>query len=402
MLGTGYHQREIIPMVSTAEDSTTGARTTWALQSYLKLEPVQLAMLTAIAVVFFLAVTGLSRLYRAQQESLGNRWYERGVADLSARNFNQAMLEFRTALRYSRDNYDYQLNLAESLLGLHRTQEAYSYFLNLWEREPENGMVNLELARIAAASGEKEQAERDYHNAIYATWPGDQEVQRRETRVELIKYLLKIGASEQAQAELIALEANLGNDPVQQERVGELFMLAQDYEHALAAYRVSLRSNRHNERAQAGAGWAAFETGQYPLAQRYLQMAVAANPNDRESAERLKTTSLVLQMDPFQRGLSVAHRNRIVVDAFATTGQRLKSCEGKPGSTAPATSQLGLADTWEALKPRITVRGLEREPDRVESAMDLVFEIERETASCAVVSAPDQALLLIARLHEGR
>ena len=389
-------------MVDSAKQSTTTVRSRWALPTYLTLEPVQLAVLTAIAVVFFLAVTGLSHLYRSQQESLGNRWYMRGVADLSTGNFNQSMLEFRTALRYSRDNYDYQLNLAESLLGLKRAPEAYSYFINLWEREPENGVVNLELARIAAASGQTEQAERYYHNAIYATWPGDREVQRRETRVELIEYLLKIGASQQAQSELIALEANLGNDPVQQERLGGLFMRAQDYEHALAAYRSSLRSNRRNGAALAGAGWAAYETGQYPLAQKYLEAALMINPNDTQSAARLKTTELILQMDPFQRGLSVAHRNRMVTDAFASAGQRLKSCEGKPGSTAAASSQLGLADTWATLQPRITPRGLESDPDLVESSMDLVFEIERETASCGVVSPADQALLLISRLHEGR
>jgi tetratricopeptide (TPR) repeat protein len=389
-------------MVESANQSATTEKPKLELRSYLKLEPVQLAVLTAIAVVSFLAVTGLSRLYRAQQESLGERWYTRGAADLSTRNFSQAMLEFRTALRYSRDNYDYQLNLAESLLGLKRTQEAYAYFINLWEREPENGVVNVELARIAAASGQKDQTERYYHNAIYATWPGDQAVQRRETRIELIEYLLKIGASEQAQSELIALEANLGNDPEQQVRVGDLFMRAHDYKHALAAYTESLRSNRNNEAATAGAGWAAFETADYPLAKKYLQAVVALNPKDSQSATRLETTDLVLQMDPFQRGLSAGHRNRIVVNAFQAVGERLKSCGGTAGSTASATSRLGLANTWSALKPRITERGLDGDPDLVESAMGLVFEIERETAVCAAESAPDQALLLISKLHEGR
>ena len=84
-----------------------------------------------------------------------------------------------------------------------------SYLINLWEREPENGHVNLELARIAAQKGETEQALRYYNNAIYATWPGDQEVERRDTRLELIEFLLSINAKAQAQSELIALAANL-------------------------------------------------------------------------------------------------------------------------------------------------------------------------------------------------
>lgn len=397
-------------MAESANQSTTAERSRGMPQSYLKLEPVQLAVLTAIAVIFFVAVTGLSRLYRTQQESLGNRWYTRGTADLSTGNFNQAMLEFRTALRYSRDNYDYQLNLAESLLGLKRTQEAYAYFINLWERKPEDGVVNLELARIAAASSEQGQAERYYHNALYATWPGDQVVQRRETRVELIEYLLKIGADEQAQSELIALEANLGNDPVQQARLGDLFMRAHDYERALGAYRESWRSNRHNEAAAAGAGWAAFEVGEYAEAQKYLQAELTMNPKDTQSVERLKMTNLVLQMDPFHRGISVAHRNRMVVDAFATAGARLKLCaipvagsstSKQVQSNSPAMDPT-LVDGWAELQGRITPRGLDRDPDLVESAMDLVFEIEHQTASCGVVSPTDQALLLIAKSHEGR
>ena len=60
------------------------------------------------------------------------------------------MSELRTALLYSRDNYSYQLNLAEALLGEGRRDEASAYLVNLWEREPENGQVNLELAYIAA------------------------------------------------------------------------------------------------------------------------------------------------------------------------------------------------------------------------------------------------------------
>jgi predicted Zn-dependent protease len=103
--------------------------------------------------------------------------------------FERAGNEFRSALLYSCDDYAYRPNLAETLIGMKRTGEARSYLVNLWEREPENGLVNLELARIAAQTGQVEQALRYYHNAIYATWPGNQEVERRDTRLELIEFL---------------------------------------------------------------------------------------------------------------------------------------------------------------------------------------------------------------------
>jgi len=246
-----------------AQENRTGVAKRLDLRLYIKQPPVMLALLAVLGVIFFLAVAGLSRAYHAQREALGNRWFSRGVVDLNARRYDSAMTEFRSALLYSRDNYDYQLNLAEALIGLGRTAEAYSYLVNLWEEEPENGVVNLELARMAAQRGQTEQAQRYYHNAIYAVWPSDQEEKRRETRLELIEYLLSINATAQAQAESIALQENLG-EPAQQRRVGDLFLRAQDYEHALAAYRLSLKYERRNAAALAGAGWAAFQLGRYP------------------------------------------------------------------------------------------------------------------------------------------
>ncbi len=130
---------------------------------YLRQQPVMLALLAGLVVIFFLVVTGLSRAYQGQRQSLGSRWFSRGVADLQAQRFDSAVTEFRSALLYSRDNYAYQLNLAEALIGLKRTGEASSYLVNLWDRQPEDGIVNLELARIAVQKGQTEQALRYYH-----------------------------------------------------------------------------------------------------------------------------------------------------------------------------------------------------------------------------------------------
>jgi tetratricopeptide (TPR) repeat protein len=392
-------------MQTSPQDTMASGEKEPGLRYSLSREPLILALLSAVAVVSFLAVSGLSRIYHRQQESLGNRWFTRGVEDLQQRRFERAVNEFRTALLYSRDNYSYQVELAEALIGLKRTNEAYAYLINLWERQPENGLVNLELARIAVQRGETEQALRYYHNAIYAIWPGDQEVERRNARLELIEYLVSINAKMQAQAELIALAENLGDDPSQHARIGDLFVQAQDYEHALAEYRLSLKLDRHNPAALAGAGRAAFELGRYDLAQRYLEAAVAANPNDAQSAALLKTTELALKVDPFRRNISVAQRHRIVIQAFAAPGERLKSCSAmgsSRGTASSATSLQSLADEWAKLKPEITEQGLRQNPDLVEAAMNLVFDIERQTnAACGPPTGIDMALLLISRLHEG-
>jgi tetratricopeptide (TPR) repeat protein len=372
------------------------------LRLYFRQQPVMLALLAVLAVICFVAVTGISQAYSAQRNALGERWFARGVVDLSGRKYDSAVTEFRSALLYSRDNYTYQLNLAEALIGLKRTGEAAAYLTNLWERQPEDGLVNLQLARIAAEKGQTEQALRYYHNAIYAAWPSDQEGNRRDARLELIEFLLNTGAKAQAQSELIALQENLGDDPLQPERVGDLFLRVQDDEHALAAYRQVLRLERDNRAALVGAGFAAFQLGRYPLAQHYLEEAVAGNPSDTRSADQLKMAEMVLEMDPFRRQLSAARRAKIVASAFTTAGERLKACGAARGIALPTASQSSLAGSWAKMKPQITEGELRRNPDLVEAAMDLVFDIERETnATCGTAAGADMALLLIAKLHEG-
>jgi tetratricopeptide (TPR) repeat protein len=350
----------------------------FAPRRYLTKEPVIIALLFAGAIAGFGAVSALSALYHSQQRSLASYWFNKGNADLLQHNYQRAVQEFHVALLYSRDNYDFRLNLAEALVGLGHIDEASTYFNNLWERQPENGLVNLELARIAVRNKNLEQALRYYHNAIYGVWPPEKEPMRRQTRLELIDYLLSINAKRQAQSELIALAATLGNEPGPRQRLGDLFLRVQDYPDALSAYRTVLRTQPRNA------------------------AALAQSPNNTSLATLRKTTELVLQLDPFRRGLSLAQRNRIVVEDFQTVGRRLQTCMPSTGLTQPSPAERNLPDTWEKLKPRITVRGLLRDPSLVETTMDLIFDIERQTSiTCGEPTGPDMALLLIAKLHEG-
>jgi len=367
-------------------------------RAYLRQQPVMLVLLFVLAVFCFAAVAVLSKAYHAQREAIGDRWFQRGVADLSAKRYDAAVTDFRAALLYSRDNYDYQLNLAEALIGQKRIGEASAYLLNLWDREPDDGLVNLELARIAAQKGQVQQAIRYYHDAVYAAWPEDQETNRREARLELIELLLQKNQRAQAESEVIALAANAGDEPRLLARLGDLFVRTLDYERAFSAYRLSLKSDRHNPATLAGAGLAAFELGLYQVADKYLEAAIKANPSDAASAERLKTAELILKMNPFQRQLSTEQRNEIVVNDFAVAGERLNACSTASGGD----SQAALVERYSKLKPRITKTGLRRSPDLAETAMDLVFDIERQTgAACGPPNEADQALSLIANLHEG-
>jgi hypothetical protein len=108
-------------------------------------------------------------------------------------------------------------------------------------------------------------------------------------------------------------------------------------------------------------------------------------------------------MDPYRPKISIADRNRIAMAAFATAGERLQSCAAaKHSSAQPGTPQLTLSDNWTAMKPRMTESELRRNPEVLDSAMELSFRIERQSGtSCGAPNEADKALLLIAKSHEG-
>lgn len=370
------------------------------LDPYLRHEPVTLALLTGLAIAFFAAVTGLSTLYHRQQESLANRWSSRGADELNAKSYEAAVVDYRTALLYSPDNYTYQLDLAEALVGEQRVNEAYAYLINLWDRRPENGLVNLELARIQASRGLTDSAQRYYHDAIYGIWPDDPELESRNARLELIHLLLNIDDKAQADSELIALASNLGSSPKEHTQAGELFLEADDNQRALEQFRVALVGNRHDVAAMAGAGNAAFGMGKYLEAEPYLRRAVGAG--DKTSQSQLKLAELVLHLDPFRTLFKAAERRRIIVDAFAAAGARLQACSVPGPFSVPASELTALTQNWTELNPKINDRELSRNPDLGNSAMSLVFNVERETGGmCGGMTDTDTALLLIANLHEG-
>lgn len=362
-------------------------------------ESITLALLTGLAIALFVAVSGLSRLYHSQLDSLALRWKSRGIADLQARRFDSAVNDFRASLLYSRDSATTQLSLAEALLGLGKTDEAYAYLINLWDREPENGDVNLNLARIAASKGETSKALRFYHNAIYATWAGDQEHASRNARFELVEYLLRTGAKTQAQAELLALAASLTDHSHEQERLGSSFLRAGDPQHALVAFKFALVQDRHNQSALAGAGIAAFQLGLYPAAKHYLLQAIAITPKDQQSADWLNKTNTVLALDPYRRQISDIERDNIALHAFAIAGARLQACDSQPD--AIKSNWQGLEEQWNKSKPQMTPRRMRANPDLVNTAMELAIGIETETTGlCGAPNESDSALLLIANLHE--
>jgi tetratricopeptide (TPR) repeat protein len=364
------------------------------LTPYLRKEPVILTVLIGIAVIFFLVVSALARVHEAQRLGLAEQLAAHGATDLEAAQFRPAVENFRIALQYSPDNSAYQLSLAQALIGLNRYDEAQSYLANLRDREPDNGLASLELARVAVKQHQTEQALRFYHNAIYSTWLGSQDETRPKVRLELIHYLIDVHAMQQADAELINLDAEVAGDPGFQVQIGTMFANVGDHQRALAAYEKALALNPQNANALSGAGAAAFASGQYANAEKYLREAIAARPEDAETADLLKKTETVLHWDPFRQQIPGTERNRIALEIFKTAGKRFEKC------TSLTTQQQMLQQNWTKLKPRVTEHALTEDPGLVNAAVNLAFAIEQQTASsCGQSTDADQALLLIARLR---
>ena len=382
----------------------------WTAKLIPRSAPLILLILTLAAAVSFAAVSHLVARFNANQKSRGHKLYFEGLADASTGRYDDAIAAFRAALTCDPTNSQYQLSLARVLRDSNdprRLDEAESYLLALWQRAPQDAAVNLALARVAAHRGSIDDATRYYHNAMYGVWLSDPDANRTKARIELIQFLLKKGAPDKAESELIALATSLPPDPAAHLQAAQLFEQAQDYAGALAQYEEVLRINPVNLAALTGAGKAAYHSGHYATAQRYLRAAVNANPQDANAHELLATADLILRANPFQSHISDAERNRRITAAFAQAEKRLAACAQQTGvdlklpATVTASPLSTLQSRWTAAKPDLAHLRSAAETDLPDSIMDIAFQIEQQTAaSCGTPQGLDLALLLISQKRE--
>jgi len=161
----------------------------------------------------FAGVNGLVAATRARRQKLSTAWAVRGARDAAAGHALSAADDYRIAQEYARDRGQYRLQLAQALVGAGRFLEARAQLLTLWSETPGDGVVNLELGRLAAKDGDVPAAIRFYHGAVDGAWETDAAVARRMARLELARFLTTRGAREAAQAELIILSGDPPRDP---------------------------------------------------------------------------------------------------------------------------------------------------------------------------------------------
>jgi tetratricopeptide (TPR) repeat protein len=359
-----------------------------------------------VLIILFIITTYLVNAYRAKQRALGRQWYVSGERELEAGRAEAALGDFRSALVYSPNDSLVELQLAHALVAAGHLPEARAHLLGLWEREPGDGTVNLELARLAADSDSVPEAVQYYHDAIYGQWDNNPAEHRRRAGLELAEFLLKVGQKAQAQAELIALTADLPRDPALETQVGALLLKTGEYEHAAPLFRQALRLRPNYTPALEGAGEASFEMGNYRDARRFLARAKREGALSTQSQSRLETATLILESDPLAPRLSGQERVRRALQAFTQSMDRLSGCATARGvSFENGQQQSDLQKMHElalALRPKVRERNLARDPDLLLKVTDMVFEIEKVTArTCGEPQGLDLALLLLSRLQEG-
>jgi tetratricopeptide (TPR) repeat protein len=161
-------------------------------------------------------------------------------------------------------------------------------------------------------------------------------------------------------------------------------------------YEQLLQKNRRDAAALGGAGRAAFELGDYRAAESLLSRAAAAGATGEPFASTLSLARSIVQLDPYQRGLTTRARLARAREALDIAFARLDACAADRSD--PRLLPLG----DEVATQRTALARPTRDPDVLDAAMELVFRVEQITAAvCGEPQGPDLALLLIARQRAG-
>lgn len=364
-----------------------------------------------LIVILFFVTEGIARGYHVKLHELAGQWFAAGERDLNQGNADAALADLRNALVYEPEDPRIQFRLTQALIADGRYEEARSYLLGLLAHSPSDAPVNLALARIAARSGNKADALRYYHGAVYGVWPSDPEGSRMDARLELSRMLIGQGDDSDADGELIALEAEIPEQHAASlhEQAGELFLRAGDVTQALAEFRRALSGPRAPEGALRGAGLTAYQMGDFHVAERYLERAHREKRDDSEVTGALDTTRLILAWDPEAAGLTYVQRRERARHDLAQAISRVESCAKSRGidlssEAGGSIDDLAAEDAGAKIAQQgISDRNLARHPENLETAINLIFEIESVTAqTCGQATGLDRALEILEARRQSR
>ena len=364
-------------------------------------------------VVLFAITLLLFRSFSAHRTSLAQKWSQQGRNALDAGRPDEAIVALRTALLYKPGDSNYELLLAEALDKAGHTDESYQYFMGLWDAQPGNGQVNLELARLAARRKDRAAAVNFYRASIYGTWEGDGVARRADVRLELAGYLIAGHDLPAARLELLIAGGNAPDDYDRDMAIGNLLQQAQDPADAWAYYLRASARRPNDPAAHAAAGRLAYDAGDYENAVRMLARAHAelaashtATPRDFDDRTMLENAERILELLP-SPGLPARDRVEHVLAARAIAHRRFEACSAQlePATQQPAKDERSaaaaavpaalqaLAARWSGPDGTSSAAALLRDPGEQGAAMQLVYDTEIQTDKLCGVPTGDDALL---------
>ena len=244
-------------------------------QRALRADIVRLLVLVGCVVGLFFFTRAAAARQRRLEIRTAAQWYEVGEGQLRAGAIESATESLRKATRNDPDNQKYLMRLADALGEGGHNAEAMQALSRLRESDPEDAEINLHLARLAGKDGDVDNAVHYYENALYGRWTGGQVDERqRQTRVELIRFLLDHQDRDRALSELLILDTELPDTATAHNQAAELFLRANDLPRALKDYVEATRVDPQDVTALTGAGETAFQLGEYRTSHHYLESAV--------------------------------------------------------------------------------------------------------------------------------
>ncbi|WP_251106268.1 tetratricopeptide repeat protein [Alloacidobacterium dinghuense] len=369
-------------------------------QTLILRDTAALLSLFAIAILLFFITLFLFHSFSMHRRELAQRWHTRGEKALQANQPLVAIDALRSALAYAPDDENLEIELAEALAAAGRTEEAVSYFNTLLESHPGNGMINLQLARLAARQGEEATALDHYQAALDGTWEGDGYIRRREVRLELAQYLIDRKRYDRARNQLLIAAGNAPDEVNIELQIAGLLERAQDPANALHLYQKALQHKPTKLAVLEGAARTAYELNRFLQAKEYLERTLNHAEFERQPAEdqaqfrnMLSDADHILLLYPSFE-LSARGRAERILASRKIAQERLAACLSSKSTGPPALQTL--ADQWQHLPATLRLLQLEENPEMEQQIMQLVYQTEQVTSQqCGAPSGNDALLLKI-------
>ncbi len=348
-------------------------------------EAILLVFITLI--LLFAATSFLASAYRSELHNRAEMHFDQGQTLARNGRPQAAVEEYRAALTYSHNDRRYELALSLALVTLGRTDEAEAHLLELREGDPNNALVSLMLARIAAQEGRTDDAIAFYNRAIYGLWPADPQKNRIQARFELVDLLGRAGRTRQALGELLSLAAEAPDDPVIQNRAGEMLLRYGSPQHAAEVFRSILEYEPRNEEAALGLARALFQEGSYVAAENQYRRALRLNPADPQARRRVEEIAEVLALDPTVVTLKSSQRYARSLELIQRTAASLQACLGTRAAPPDVRALLDNAGSFA----KAHQRHREGETPEALSLASAIWKARRDLCG----QAPEDALNLV-------